>query len=242
MMNSKLREVPMWCTIGIPAAFVLMSLYGYFFSDEFAKFLIRRDEHLLGGGIAEQGTVLVLLFGIAAGVAVLRHYCRELPLWFVGWLAGWVLACIYFAGEEASWGQHYFRWATPEALHGLNDQNETNLHNIGTWLDQKPRTLVELWMIFAGFIVPLVHRFKPQALYAERPWGRWFWPTGFAIPTVLAFLFASGVSLVAKKTGNAELMRLGSNELREFYVAFFLSCYQIALWLRLRAEAHGGKK
>ena len=179
---------------------------------------------------------------VEAGIAVLRHYRRELPLWFVGWLAGWVLACLYFAGEEASWGQHYFRWATPEALRGLNDQNETNLHNIGTWLDQKPRTLVELWMIFAGFIVPIVHRFKPRALYADRSWARWFWPTGFAIPTVLAFLFAFVVSLVAKKTSSATLMWLGSNELREFYVAFFLSGYLTSLWLRLRAEARGGNR
>lgn len=236
MMNNKLRELPMWWTAGVPAAFVMMSLYGFFFSNEFAMFLVRRDEHPLGGGIAEHGTVLVLLSGIAAGIAVLRHYRRELPLWFVGWFTGWVLACVYFAGEEASWGQHYFRWATPDALRGLNDQNETNLHNIGSWLDQKPRTLVELWMIFAGFIVPIVHRFKPRALYADRPWARWFWPTGFAIPAVLAFLFAFVVSLVAKKTSNASLMWLGSNELREFYVAFFLSGYLMSLWLRIRVK------
>jgi hypothetical protein len=234
--NNKLRDIPLWFSIAVPAAFVLMSLYGFFYSDEFAKFLVRRDEHPDGGGIAEHGTVLVLLFGISAGIAVLRHYRRELPLWFVGWLAGWVLACIYFAGEEASWGQHYFHWGTPDALRGLNDQNETNLHNTSTWFDQKPRTLVELWMIFAGFIMPILHRFRPRALWAGHPWARWFWPSGFAIPVVLAFLFAFVVSIAAKKTSSAELMRLGSNELREFYVAFFLSGYLMSLWLRIRAK------
>jgi hypothetical protein len=236
MTNIKLRELPLWYTLGVPAAFVLMSLYGFFYSEEFLKLLVRRDEHPLGGGIAEHGTVLILLLGIAAGIAVLRHHRRGLPWWFVGWLAGWILACIYFAGEEASWGQHYFRWETPDALKGLNDQNETNLHNIGTWFDQKPRTLVELWMIVAGLIVPIVHRFRPASLWADRPWARWFWPTRFAIPVVLAFLFAFVISIVAKKTSSAHLMRLGSNELREFYLAFFLSGYLTSLWLRIRAQ------
>jgi len=234
--NRNLKDIPLWISISVPTAFVLMSLYGYFFSETFALFLIRRDEHPDGGGIAEQGTVLVLLFGIAAGIAELRQHRHRLPLWFVGWITGWILACIYFAGEEASWGQHYFRWVTPDALQGLNDQQETNFHNMSTWFDQKPRALVELGMIFAGLIVPILHRFKPHAFFADRPWAKWFWPTGFAIPTVLAFLFAFVVSIAAKKASSAELMRLGSNELRELYVAFFLSGYLVSLWLRIRRQ------
>src|SRR3546814_4167282 len=51
------------------------------------------------------------------------------------------------AGEEASWGQHYAGWLTPDNWQALNDQGETNLHNTSSWLDQKPRTLLEIGVI-----------------------------------------------------------------------------------------------
>lgn len=237
MNKNSLRDLPIWWWAGIPAVMLLLTLYAYFNSAELMTLLIRRDEHPDGGGIAETGTVLVLLPAILAGIAILRQYRDRLPLWMLGWLAGWVLACIYFAGEEASWGQHYFRWGAPEVLRGLNDQNETNLHNIGTWFDQKPRTLVELWIVFAGLIVPVIHRLRPRALYADREWARWFWPTAIGMPTVLVFLFSFIVALIAKKTGRPDLHQLGSNELREFYIAFFMSIYLLSFWYRLRQSA-----
>jgi len=236
-MDNQSKDLPVWLWAGIPAAMLLLTLYAYFTSHDLLMLLVRRDEHPEGGGIAEHGTVLILLPGIAAGVALLRHYWRQLPLWFVGWLLGWTLTCVYFAGEEASWGQHYFRWATPDSLQGLNDQNETNLHNVSHWFDQKPRSLVELWMVFAGVLVPIIRRFRPDALWARRDWARWFWPTAIFIPTVAAFLFSFVVSIIAKKTGRMDLHFLGSNELREFYLATFLSGYLLSLWVRIRQTA-----
>jgi hypothetical protein len=237
MNSGKLNDLSLWWAVGIPAAMLVLTLYAYFTSPELMMLLIRRDEHPDGGGIAENGTVLVLLPGIAAGIAVLWNHRQRLPWWLVGWLLGWVLACIYFAGEEASWGQHYLRWATPETLQSLNDQNETNLHNVSHWLDQKPRSLVELWMVFAGLLAPLIRRLRPTALWAERDWARWFWPTRIAMPTTIAFLLSLAVAIIAKKTGRVDLHQLGSNELREFYLAVFLSGYLLSLWHRLRQTA-----
>ena len=37
------------------------------------------------------------------------------------------LGSIYIAGEEHSWGQHYFGWQTPDFIANLNRQEETNL-------------------------------------------------------------------------------------------------------------------
>ena len=66
-----------------------------------------------------------------------------------------VIALTYYFGEEISWGQHFFLWNTPEIFKELNNQNETNLHNISNLLDQLPRSLVILW---CGFI-PLIFYF-----------------------------------------------------------------------------------
>ena len=66
-----------------------------------------------------------------------------------------IFALIYYLGEEISWGQHFFKWNTPEIFNELNNQNETNFHNISNLLDQVPRSLVILW---CGFI-PLVFYF-----------------------------------------------------------------------------------
>tara|TARA_B100000575_G_C22979614_1_gene565306 strand:- start:155 stop:928 length:774 start_codon:yes stop_codon:yes gene_type:complete len=66
-----------------------------------------------------------------------------------------IFALTYYLGEEISWGQHFFKWNTPEIFNELNNQNETNLHNISNLLDQLPRSLVILW---CGFI-PLIFYF-----------------------------------------------------------------------------------
>jgi hypothetical protein len=41
------------------------------------------------------------------------------------------LGLLLIAMEEISWGQWFFDFNTPEALRGLNQQNELNLHNVG---------------------------------------------------------------------------------------------------------------
>jgi len=214
-----------------------LTLYAYFTSPELMTLLTRRDEDPEGGGIAENGTVLVLLPGIVAGVAVLRHYHRRLPGWFVGWVLGWILACVYFAGEEASWGQHYFHWVMPETLKDLNDQSETNLHNVSHWFDQKPRTLVELWAVVAGLLLPLWWRLRRQPPFGAAAWRDWFWPTRAGAPAVAIFLATHIYAVVAKKNGWPSWYTLGSNELREFYLAVFLSGYLLSLWHRLRQAA-----
>lgn len=224
----------MWWWAGIPAAMLLLTLYAYFTSPDLMALLIRRDEHPDGAGIAENGTVLILLPGIAAGIAVLRHFRDRLPLWLAGWLLGCILACVYFAGEEASWGQHYLRWAAPEALQGLNDQNETNLHNIGTWLDQKPRTLVELWVVVAGLFLPLWWQIRKRVPIGGKEWREWFWPTSVGILTAAIFLGTLIVGKASKIYDLHALRSLGSNELREFYIAMFLSSYLLSIWYRLR--------
>ncbi len=63
---------------------------------------------------------------------------KNLPFYL---LLGAGIVFFWAWGEELSWGQHMFGTVTPEWLAQVNDQNETNLHNINKkffdrWLDR----------------------------------------------------------------------------------------------------------
>lgn len=48
-------------------------------------------------------------------------------------LIGAAALFLLMVGEEMSWGQHIFAWATPDWLAPLNQQDETNFHNVAGW-------------------------------------------------------------------------------------------------------------
>ena len=52
----------------------------------------------------------------------------------IRWLLFGLAAIAFFwaSGEEISWGQRIFGLVTPESLSAVNQQNETNLHNLNT--------------------------------------------------------------------------------------------------------------
>ena len=186
-----------------------------------------------GSGVIEHLTVLVLIPGILSGIWTffLRH---RFPHKMIGyWVLAWTVACIYFAGEEASWGQWYFNWETPVFVDSINDQGETNLHNMSSWLDQKPRALVELFIVIAVFAAPLMRRTnyadKLQKDTLSSLLTKWILaPRGLLIAGVLYLcvrvsgFFSGGI-----------FDSIGDSELREFTIAWFLSLYLISYRVRL---------
>ena len=69
-----------------------------------------------------------------------------------------ILALIYFLGEEISWGQHFFKWTSPDFFKNANIQGETNIHNISNLFDQVPRTLVIIWCSLTVPITLLINK------------------------------------------------------------------------------------
>ena len=69
-----------------------------------------------------------------------------------------ILALIYFLGEEISWGQHLFKWTSPEFFKNANVQGETNIHNISNLFDQLPRTLVIIWCSLTVPVTLLINK------------------------------------------------------------------------------------
>lgn len=146
---------------------------------------------------------------------------RYLP----GWLGLAALACLYVAGEEVSWGQHFLQWNTPDYWRALNDQAETNLHNVSAWFDQKPRALLELGVIVGGLGAPLLRRLRPELIRG---------PLDLLAPTAATLPLAA----LAEVAGFSE--RLGidlffrPSEVQELFFYLFALAYLIVLGRRMR--------
>ena len=177
-------------------------------------------------GVIELATVLLLVPAMALGAfAVYRSRGLERA-----WLLALTLTCLYFGGEEISWGQHLVGWETPAALQAVNDQQETNLHNISSWLDQKPRLLLELWVLGLA-IAALSTRFR-------NAWGRYafIWSDRrLAVAAILALLVRLPERLASWPPHPFDF-RLA--ELQELMFAVVLLLY---LWARAASGARSSE-
>jgi hypothetical protein len=188
-----------------------------------------------GAGAIEHLTVMVLIPGIVCGLYAFWRFRERLPHPILGyWVLACTLACLYFAGEEASWGQWYFRWDTPEFLARLNAQGETNLHNMSSWLNQKPRALVELFIVVVGVLVPLWGVVGGQKPLIGRgvpwAWAGWVSAPTTLLPAGLPFVAIRMARWVPHPVGKT----LGAYELRECVIAWFLMWYLLSYAVRLR--------
>jgi hypothetical protein len=176
--------------------------------------------------------IIQFLLMVAAALVAARALLMR-QTWARAWLLSWValafFACVYVAGEEISWGQHLVNWETPEFWSGINDQNETNLHNTTSWLDQKPRMILMVGILIGGLVVPLLQKFKPA----------WV-PARFAIlypPAVLGVsaLIVLVVNIIRKIDGllpDVVFFTRGS-EVEELYMFYFVLLYLLILRRRL---------
>ena len=93
------------------------------------------------------------------GAHVLRRLGHPRIAVFQVLLAG---AFIFSALEEISWGQRLFGWSTPEAFTGINEQEETTLHNIPV-LETTFYTifiLVAIMGLVGGVARAILHRYR----------------------------------------------------------------------------------
>lgn len=234
------RDLPLWLWLWLPISIWLVHFL-HFLGGPFEKYIP-------GGefGLIENLTVIFLIFGIFISIKLAIAAQKQGNKLFVLFALVWALGCFYFAGEEASWGQHYFGWATPETWQELNIQSETNLHNLGSTeiFDKIPRLILTIFVIIFGLIWPLlvlaIEKFSIKALnklqeIAKNPKGVFcLLPTFICVPSAFLSVFANGPHKIVKTfdLDIPEVFALHSSESKECFLAIFLFLYVYSIYKR----------
>ncbi|HED67140.1 MAG TPA: hypothetical protein ENJ09_16495 [Planctomycetes bacterium] len=195
-------------------------------------------------GLVENLTVVSLVVAFVTALLLLRHRRSVASPLFGPFCVVMALGCFFFAGEEASWGEHWFGFEVPEEIAERNDQHEFNIHNdpfFENFLDQPPRLALTIFAFVGGVLIPLRKRRRGES---DRPrfdgdgiWG-WFWPTIECLPSGLV---AATITL-PKKIARAALghvpepLHIGPGETKELAIGLFLMIYLLMMLLELRAQ------
>lgn len=145
------------------------------------------------------------------------------------WFGLAMLCCFYVAGEEISWGQHVWDWATPDYWTTVNDQQETNLHNTSSWFDQKPRLLLLIGIVFGGLIAPFLMKKNILKLPENL---RYLMPSSKL--GVIAFLVF--IPQVLEKTFELFdiIIFVRFSEVQELYMFYFVLLYLVMLYQKIK--------
>ncbi len=224
-----------WWWLGIPILIAVFVIVSYRVSPEFyARWVIPE-----GYGVLEMSQFLTALAALALAVRLLFDpFVRARPLTFAVAIIG-ALTCFYIAGEEMSWGQHFFHWSTPEYWAEVNRQKETNLHNTYAIFEKFPRAVLEIGIVIGGLLIPIAARFAPWLRACRLSL---FFPPAAVVPTALGMLAFKASDVLFQKHYVGELVPRPS-ETVENYLYFFLLAYLIVYTRRIRElEREAGVK
>jgi len=160
---------------------------------EFAVWLVRCDNHTTCGLNFRHAIFVKAAFELVAVVIFVTlalKFVKKKQLWPSLVLVLLALVTLLLAGEELSWGQRIFEWATPAAFAKINAQGETNLHNLATQLFQNT------WY-FGGWLLLVALPFfrEPLAKFFKR-FKRFAFVADFLPPTYFLLIFAAAYGLV----------------------------------------------
>ncbi|MFN3857662.1 MAG: hypothetical protein ACK4RV_07900 [Caulobacter sp.] len=211
---------------------VCAGVYGFLIAAPMISYDFGRHVVLGELGILENLQAVVLLVGMLVALyGLLRRETAALP-GARPFLLMVALGMLYILGEEISWGQHYFRWATTGWFELHNDQGETNLHNTSSWFDQKPRALLLLAMVVGGVIHPLVKLARKGRGIINRPW--WLAPTLAATPVALFAMLGGMPERLAEWGLIPKVNAYRSSEVEELFLYGFMLVYLLQLVRRIR--------
>jgi hypothetical protein len=215
-----------WWWLGIPVLVAVFAIGSYQLDPAwYMRFVIPE-----GYGILEVSHFVLPMLGLLiAGGLLFVPFVRVRPFTWSVALIG-VIACLYIAGEEMSWGQHFFHWNTPEYWAAVNRQEETNLHNTYYVFEKLPRNLLELGIVIGGLLVPLAAVFFP---WVRTNRASLFLPAAALVPTALGAL---GFKLI-DRLDQAHIIPTvlqRPSETIETYLYFFIFAYLLLFARRIK--------
>lgn len=214
-----------WWWLGIPALMAIGLVTAQAISRDFYANRILPE----GYGALELGQFIIAIAAMTVALKLaFRPYVRAHRLLFI-FVSVAALGCLYIAGEEHSWGQHFFQWQTPEYWADINRQNETNLHNTMHLFGKKPRAALEFGILTGGLILPLLAIYRPEI--RTNRWSLFIPPIAIA-PTVICAIIFKGTDALQKKFAIPSLV-MRPSEATEIFIYTFLLIYLILLTRRV---------
>ena len=231
----------------LPIALLILPYVFFAFFDG-APFYFAKES-----GAVENITAVILALALLLTISIFFQYRTKTKLlildsntvllfrgFTLSWLVVYALGCVYFLGEEISWGQHLFDWSTPDAWLAVNDQQETNLHNTSALLDQVPRFLLTLGIVIGGLIYPLSVRNQQSS---ESDLSSLF---SLIMPSVHCVTAASTVLLITVHDKIYSLLQIdmpaflqiNDGEVKESLIAMFILVYIYDFYQRLKSNKH----
>lgn len=147
------------------------------------------------------------------------------------WFSLMAIGGIYLGGEEASWGQHYAGWTTPDFWVGVNDQQETNLHNTSFLLDQYPRAILKVGIAIGALVIPWMLLNRPDKLPRQFDF---IYPPLAMVPLAL-LVFATEIYNKLRGEVSWTIVKLvRGGEFQETFISWCLVFYAFSLLWRLQ--------
>lgn len=218
--------LPRWAWLWLPLALaVTLSIIAHTAPEFYAVWLGSEER-----GLLELSHALIPLAGVVLSIRILVMPQVRRFKWLWLWVLLAALGCLYIGGEEASWGQHYLQWETPEAWEKINDQEETNLHNTSSWFDQKPRALLEIGVILGGILIPLIALKRPEIRNSR---FAIILPPLATLPTAVLAEFSKTSERLLSAIGSDVLIFSRASEVQETYFFYFILLNLVVLRQRL---------
>jgi hypothetical protein len=229
------QELPRWLTLHLPLFILVYPFLLMVPALNWEEGLYREY------GLIENFTVSFLIASLVIYLRALRLSRRLLQRF---WLAGLAFGSFLFCGEEISWGQHYFRWVTPEEFKELNRQGETNLHNLKGGVEyfftKVAREGLSLGTIVGGFLLPVWFKRRGQ-VFARDSLHFWLWPSAACALTAVLSATVRLPNNIAHEFGAEHHLPpyLGHDigEMKECYLALFILLYALGQFRGVSAAA-----
>ncbi|MDA8870703.1 hypothetical protein N9H93_04920, partial [Rhizobiaceae bacterium] len=141
-------------------------------------------------------------------------------------VAVFAMGAFWMAGEEVSWGQHHFGWATSPEWAAVNNQQETNLHNTSMLLNHLPRAVLTIAIALGGLVMPFVARSYPGLV---QDWFTYLYPPASLAPLALIILALEGLVQLGNAVDLTSLIRFHDGELQELFIVWAVLLYAIEL-------------